>query len=782
MRTAISRILHPGQYSKQKTITVLAPIPEAALAEVNQRLDLLRARVSPFGRVPGTHFARLAVLARSEFKRYPRPKGMHFKAKLLDLVVHGARQQQEDQPSASYLLFSASYDGTAGAPDDHDYLERLRVGLGREADEIWGLCSGYPGWSDPEGFRSYLAGLSLTSRYVFSASDAEPSVGQIQTALRLRNRITELALDTEGLPDDALAAHLRKVFEAPGGWDAGAPAASPAGTSAGSTAGAPPGTSDALPGGQLPAVVDEVEPTLVDPPTDQGQLGFEDPLTDPDLADVQNLVTSGYPRHRASRHLFLRVTNARAAREWLSTVIDEVPDAGWAERYVDRLDKDLEKLSPDPTAGPEGRPGSPAFAAHLALSYAGLVRLGVPERDLRGFATEFQVGMAKREAGLTPGRGTRTWQAPFAEPDGEARVHVLLMVSAADPTALDEELAIRPGLVPVERDGLVVLDTIEAGRIPEDLYGSGSGAAKPGFLEHFGFVDGLSQPRIHGVTAGRRSAELPPGEALLGYEDVDGDTAGAGLPASLARNGSYLVYRKLEQDVHAFRDLTRDLASMLETHAPSGTDLPELAAAKLMGRWRDGTPLTLSTGRSQQELAKEVFAFQQSDALGFGCPVGAHIRRANPRDSRPVDPNTALKDGGNPNLEKDLALRHRMLRRGIPYGTPLPPAEFDDLSAPDASASPDSPERGLLFIALVGDIRRQFEFVQAHWMSDGNAFRLGGDVDIFSGAAQDGTKFVVQGPEPTFIKPDVARPVVTCRGGEYFFLPGLSALRQIARG
>ena len=111
-----------------------------------------------------------------------------------------------------------------------------------------------------------------------------------------------------------------------------------------------------------------------------------------------------------------------------------------------------------------------------------------------------------------------------------------------------------------------------------------------------------------------------------------------------------------------------------------------------------------------------------------------------------------------------------MLRRGIPYGTPLP--EGDEGGADD--------ERGLAFIALVGDIRRQFEFIQAHWMADGNAFRLGDDQDVFSGAALQDTKVVVQGTPPTFIQP--GRPLVTCRGGEYFFLPGIAALRRIAAG
>ena len=416
---------------------------------------------------------------------------------------------------------------------------------------------------------------------------------------------------------------------------------------------------------------------------------------------------------------------------------------------------------------PEGRSPAPEIAVHVAFSYAGLSRLGLKDGELAGFSAEFRAGMAAREPGLTPGRSTTTWTAPFAPDDetGRTAVDVLVMYSALDRDRLDADLRDRPWLCPGYRDGLDLLGEVDVNRIREDRYGPGDSTAKPGFLEHFGFVDGLSQPRIHGVTAGRRAAELPPGEALLGYPDIDGDIAGAGLPIDLARNGSYLVYRKLEQDVPAFRRLIADLGERLRERTQRGTDPRELAAAKLMGRWRDGTPLTLSPEAKDGTLPRVGFGYQAKDADGSACPVGAHVRRVNPRDSCPVahDPG----DTGDTGLEETLAMRHRMLRRGVPYGKVLPEEMLDDRE-----------ERGLLFIALVGDLRRQFEFVQAHWMADGNAFRLGADRDPFAGASEEGGKFVVQGDPPVFVRPST--PLVTCRGGEYFFLPGIRGLRRIA--
>ena len=736
-----------------RTITVFAPVPEESVARLTEVMRSLQDEPSPFAIAPGTHFARLAVLGRDEFTPQERPQGMRRRARLLDLLMHGGRPQKPDQPSRSYLLFTANYDGAPGADDDTAYLDGLRLHLQERADRVFGLCSDYPGWADRAGFLTWFAERSLPARYLFSASDAEPSVERIRAALQLRQQVVELALRSEGSSDDELAEAFRKSF-----------------VTRDDQTSAPEST-----GSQIPTPT-TAEPALLDPATGVELIAQADrsPETDPNLDDVQNLVASGYPRHQSARHLLLHVTDPVPARAWLARVAEAIPTAGWADGFVDRMDYETVERN----AAPEGRAGSPAFAVHLALSFSGLSRLGLPENELRGFASEFQAGMASREAGLAPGRGTDPWQAPFTS----SAVDVLLMFSATDPDALADELTDRPELVPTAADGLHLLQEIEAGRIREDRFGPDDGS-KPGFLEHFGFVDGLSQPRIHGVTTGRRVAELPAGEALLGYADVDGDTAGAGLPAALARNGSYLVYRKLEQDVPGFRALSRKLGERLMDGPAAdrprvegvrpGTDPEELGAAKLMGRWRNGTPLTLSPTSNEAPAYPETFGFQVDDATGHGCPVGSHIRRANPRDSRPVDPNSKAQTGGEAGLEATLALRHRMLRRGIPYGTPL---SFSAADHGDTTGLDE--ERGLLFVALVGDLRRQFEFVQAHWMADGNAFRLGTDRDVLAGASEEGNKFVAQGNPPTFVQPTT--PVVTCRGGEYFFLPGIAALKRIA--
>ena len=288
------------------------------------------------------------------------------------------------------------------------------------------------------------------------------------------------------------------------------------------------------------------------------------------------------------------------------------------------------------------------------------------------------------------------------------------------------------------------------------------GAALPGGAEHFGYADGFAQPSIEGSDMpglpgqgavkddGWRSIRA--GEFILGYLDEEGVLPAAPSPAELSTNGSYLVYRKLHQDVAAFRKRLADSAELY----PGGE---ELLAAKIVGRWRDGTPLALSPDHPdpaivEDQCRNDAFSYS-NDSDGLTCPVGAHIRRANPRASLP--------------FEGKLVNRHRMIRRGIPYGEPLPPGAEDD-----------GCDRGVIFMCLQASIARQFEFVQSQWLNGGNTFALGKDQDVLLGP-QDGeppNKMTVPGEPPFFIGP-LAR-TVSVKGGEYFFVPGINGLQYLA--
>ena len=299
------------------------------------------------------------------------------------------------------------------------------------------------------------------------------------------------------------------------------------------------------------------------------------------------------------------------------------------------------------------------------------------------------------------------------------------------------------------------------------------------FREHFGFADGISQPEIEGTyRAANRVTErgsqhlVKPGEFLLGYMAGDG-TVNHGIPIDarldshallppansgagpdlreFGRNGTYLVFRHLEQHVQEFNDFVASASGA----STSPQDAEEFAA-RLVGRHRDGTPL-ISTDSNPAQTNEFTFA---GDPHGFACPVGSHIRRANPRDSLAADPAAALR----------LANRHRLLRRGRPYARPHPPG----------AAQKNGDERGMLFICLNGDIERQFEFVQQNWVNNTVFSGVGCEQDGLVGApGGDPGCFTVQSPsvrQRTLNIPSF----VTVRGGAYFFLPGLATIRYLA--
>jgi Dyp-type peroxidase family len=194
----------------------------------------------------------------------------------------------------------------------------------------------------------------------------------------------------------------------------------------------------------------------------------------------------------------------------------------------------------------------------------------------------------------------------------------------------------------------------------------------------------------------------------------------------------------------------------------------ERLAARIVGRWPSGAPLVLTPDQDQAALADaNDFGYAAVDPYGYRCPIGAHIRRAHPRDA--LDPH--------PGSDASIALdkRHRLLRRGREYGPPLPPDET--LAAP-ASTNDD---RGLHFICVNANIARQFEFVHHTWLNNPKFAGLYDDADPLVGAHRpSGGTFTMQAPPvrtrvsglPRFVQP---------RGGAYFFLPGLRALRYLAR-
>jgi Dyp-type peroxidase family len=444
-------------------------------------------------------------------------------------------------------------------------------------------------------------------------------------------------------------------------------------------------------------------------------------MTDLDLARIQGFVVRGYALPVAG-YLFLRIDDVGRAAAWISALTEEVLTAApWSQK--------------------------PASGVNVAFSYAGLRTLDLPDACLAGFPEEFRQGMAARAdlLGDTGDSAPAGWEGGLGTP----AIHVLVMISAMHRVALEaHDKRLR---ATIEHNGGLTV-------IYDDI-----GAALPGGAEHFGYADGFAQPSMEGSgvpalpgqgapVQGGRWRPIRAGEFILGYPDEEGVLPAAAPPAELTTNGSYLVYRKLYQDVARFRQRIIESATLY----PGGE---ELLAAKIVGRWRDGTPIERSPEAADpatvaDEQRNNAFGYSD-DGDGLRCPIGAHVRRANPRDSLP--------------FEGKLVNRHRLIRRGIPYGPPLAPGTADD-----------GQDRGVLFMCLQASISRQFEFIQSQWLGGGNTFGLGDDQDVLVGPL-DGSapaKMTIPGEPPFFLGP-LSR-VVTVKGGEYFFVPGINGLQFLA--
>jgi Dyp-type peroxidase family len=446
---------------------------------------------------------------------------------------------------------------------------------------------------------------------------------------------------------------------------------------------------------------------------------------------MQGLLARGYGSLRFASFLLFGVTDAAAARSTL---------ASWAGQVT------------------TGRQRPDDVAVNLALTASGIEALAPDVATGTTFSEQFSSGMAtdyrSRLLGDTDDDDPRGWA--WGGPRTGV-VHVLLLVYADTPDRLSARCAELTG--EAAAGGLRLLDTLSTSELTPN--------------ENFGFHDGISQPLVEGLGEQRKPGEVKAGEFVLGYPNEYGllterpllpasadprgllprDVEGSGS-ADLGRNGSYLVLRTLRQDVEAFQAFT-DTA----TRDASGRSDPEqraLLAAKMVGRWPSGAPLVLAPAQDDPALAdSNDFGYHAVDARGLACPLGSHVRRTNPRDSLEPQPGT----------EASMAInrRHRLLRRGRGYGSPT-----------------SGEECGVHFICLNANLARQYEFVQHTWVNN----------PVFNGLDEESDPLV--GPRRSkrsyFTTP--ARPVrrrycelpqfVHVRGGGYFFLPGIRALRFIA--
>lgn len=491
--------------------------------------------------------------------------------------------------------------------------------------------------------------------------------------------------------------------------------------------------------------------------------------------DMQGFVVTSYSHLSCAAYVMLRIVDPAAARAWLGTLADEVVPAERERRAETRV-------------------------VNVALTYRGLASLGLDDDSRATFPVAFKEGIAsKRRARILGDSGQDApelwdWGGP-SPPELEREIDLVQLIFAPDEASLEAQVeqreAQRTGV-----GGTREIVRLTAGR-QEDT------------REHFGFADGVAQPDFEedrrAARAERRRAAsgmaqnptfLNPGEVVLGYKDsydkfpptptVARERDPGGLlrdaPASgpsagrrdLGRNGTYVVFRQLAQHPAEFWQFLDGA-----TRRPDGSSDVEAQlrlAAKMVGRWPSGAPLGKHSDRDPHlgspTLSKDdAFRYaEDGDADGFGCPIGAHIRRANPRDSLPPDPKTALAS----------ADRHRLVRRGRLYGTRLDPPWVDLYNMRQPNPPPADDERGLFFICLNTDLERQFEFVQQTWVNNAVFAGLYDERDPLIGSRDDDAERMTIQAEPLRRRVAGLGRFVTVRGGAYFFLPGVSTLRYFA--
>lgn len=468
--------------------------------------------------------------------------------------------------------------------------------------------------------------------------------------------------------------------------------------------------------------------------------------------DIQGIVRSGYGTLSEALFVLLRISDAVAAKRWLAA-------------------------APVTSAAFEGKLTG---ALQVALTPRGLRALGLSDEAVALFSPEFTSGMAG-----DAGRSRRLGDEDVNDPRHWA------WGGAADETGLLLMLYAEPGGLAAWRDMVETEHYRQGFEVLRELPTSDLGGHEP-----FGFADGISQPKLNWDAPIRRLGDdvaeytnrMELGEVLLGYgneyglvtdrplleatADPTAILAAADGRADIACNGSYLVLRQLEQDVAGFWRFA-------DAHGG------QAFAEAMVGRTMSGAPL-LATGRQidgvEQGDSANQFSFGD-DPDGQLCPVGAHVRRANPRTGdRPSQRHgigsllqlLGLTDEGAAGDTVAASRFHRILRRGRSYGSYH--------GGPATAATGPS---GLYFICLNANIARQFEFIQGAWLQSSKFGGLNGERDPLVATRmplQDGsaTDSFTRPRDGAATRVDGLPAFVTMRGGAYFFLPGLRALRYLA--
>jgi Dyp-type peroxidase family len=434
-----------------------------------------------------------------------------------------------------------------------------------------------------------------------------------------------------------------------------------------------------------------------------------------DLRDIQATVLRQRPAPYFGSHVLLRVDDAQAGRELLRRLAPHVDSAaGWSKANKPWLS--------------------------VAISYAGLQALQVPHDSLESFPEAFRVGMVgrARQLGDAGVNDPMHWEPPY----GTGAIHIGL-------SAFSDSEERRRQILAIAQEQYERLSGIRV--VAKQDFG-----AQPGDRNSLGYKDGIDQPPIEGSGVEPLPGQGRPikaGEFILGYPGESGVPLPMPHPDVLGRNGTYVGFRKYQSRVGAFNRFLRAHGSTEQER--------ELLAAKLVGRWRSGAPLTLAPDVDDPALGADPqrnnnFSYA-NDTSGRQAPFGCHIRRMNPRDSK-------LSRLTDVNI-------HRLIRRGTTYGPP-----YDENAVSEAD---DDLSRGSIFLFISAKAMATMEFLQQEWINDGNFIGAGDERDPIVGLQQDSATFTIP-KQPVRRRVHGIETFNVLRGGEYFFIPSLSALKWLS--
>lgn len=449
-----------------------------------------------------------------------------------------------------------------------------------------------------------------------------------------------------------------------------------------------------------------------------------------DMKDIQGLIYQSY-RYPKARYLLFEITNSIAGQKLLQFIVPMTTHA---------------EVTLDP---------KPNFLLNIGISFKGLLALGVNTDLMERFPSEFKEDPDPNTMGdVGPSAPELWWNKRFQT----SQVHLIIHLYGLNIQTLDEITAqIRANAAGLRE----LFPTLTGGPIE-----GGAISTIPGEI-HFGYRDGFSQPDVRWSDDPKAPGTVDYRHFILGYPTNDIPSqpkAYASAPASIraaefAKNGCYLVFRWLYQDVARFN---RFLATEGPQAFPELTqqNAEELLAAKLVGRWRDGTPLITSpTSPNSVSVDDNSFGYT-GDSYGLYCPVSAHIRVNNPRDQELDGPSKLM--GGVP----------RVIRRGVTCGSKL------------VGTEDDHEERGLAGMFLCASIQRQF-YKLATWMNENNfspSFTNVRAQDPLANRyiAKASSDFLI--PTATDVKKVSLQNFVLTKGTAFFLLPSLTALRRLAVG